>query len=594
MISAAIDPQMEKHKHRDAGWRSFFRIIRQIDMPWLLVLLSLIFEMGYSNLLLSLPVTTAALMSGSLEVSALWDAVIYYAIYGGVSVVRYFIYDVTANLAIRNARNKVWGGMLRIRTDYYDQNAPAALSSAITNDLEAAVRSLVNLMITAVPTIYYIVAAVKMIGNYDSLLMLSVLVLLPVQYLYMVVIGRWKCKTQTGIYRRIGQLTGYLAERTRNLSLIKYYTNEDEELKNGVEVSEDLYKANMQKVKVDCADTGFSTAIELLQNLVTIVFGVILLQRGRIDIAQWVAFFLFSAKINSRFGELITKWQSLKTVQGIAVRTAEIMEAPQEQTEKEAKAAVDLIPRSGPSPSVCFQEVSLSYGQKQALKNVSFTVPAGTATAIVGLCGSGKTTLLNLLERFYEVGDGSILLDDRDIRSLSLAELRSRFSYVQQDAGVFSGSVREILTYGIHKPFTDEELTTAIRRAGAWDFIQALPDGLDAQVAADGQSLSGGQRQRLVLAREFLRNADVLLLDEPTSALDAATAQAVEQTIFEIFRGKTILMVTHDLSVLRSMDQVVVLQEGELVGQGTYESLKESCPLLQEMERTRQAEVRQA
>lgn len=585
---------MKARKHQGGNWRSFFRIIGQINLPWPLVVVSLVFEMGYSNLLLSLPTTTAALMSGSLEVSALWDAVIYYVIYGGVSVVRYFVYDVTANLAIRNARNKVWGGMLRIRADYYDQNAPAALTSAVTNDLEAAVRSLVNLMITVIPTIYYIVAAVVTIGDYDSLLMLSVLVLLPVQYIYMVMVGRWMCKTQTGIYRRIGDLTGYLAERARNLSLIKYYSNEEEELKNGTGVAEELYKANMQKVKVDCADTGISTAIELLQNLVTIVFGVVLLQKGRINIAQWVAFFLFAAKINSRFGELITKWQSLKTVQGIAVRTAEIMEAPQEQTEKEAKAAAVLETQSGASPAVSFQNVSFSYGEKQTLKNVSFTVPAGTATAIVGLCGSGKTTLLNLLERFYETDEGCVLLGDTDIKSLPLAELRGRFSYVQQDAGVFSGSVREILTYGIHKSFTDEALIEAARSAGAWDFIQALPGGLDGKVSADGQSLSGGQRQRLVLAREFLRGADVLLLDEPTSALDTSTAQAVERTIFELFRGKTILMVTHDLSMLRSMDQVVVLQEGELVGQGTYESLLAGCPLFQEMARTWQSEVRQA
>lgn len=158
---------------------------------------------------------------------------------------------------------------------------------------------------------------------------------------------------------------------------------------------------------------------------------------------------------------------------------------------------------------------------------MSFTVPAGTATAIVGLCGSGKTTLLNLLERFYETGDGRVLLGDQDIRSLSLADLRSRFSYVPQDAGVFSGSIREILTYGIDRPFTDEELTAAAQCAGAWDFIQTLAGGLETRVTADGQSLSGGQRQRLVLAREFLRGADVLLLDEPTSALDAKTAQAV-------------------------------------------------------------------
>lgn len=584
---------MREHRQKGGDWRGFLQMIGKIGLPWLMILLAFAWEMGYSYVMLALPTTTAALMSGSLKTSALWDAVIYYIMYGVIGASDYFLAGVAANMAIRNARNKVWGGMLRIRTDYYDQHAPTALTSAVTNDLETAVKSLVNLIITLIPTLYYISAAIVMIGDYDALLMASVLVLLPVQYIYMVVVSRWMYRTQAGIYGRIGALTGYLAERVRNLSLIKYYSNEDEELKNGARACNDLYKANMKKVRVDCADTGISTGIELLQNLVAILFGVILLQQGRIDIPQWVAFFLFSSKINNRFTELIAKWQTLKTVQGVAARTAEIMAAPQEQTERDAREADGAVSRSAASPAVSFQSVSFSYGEKQALNNVTFTVPAGTATAIVGECGSGKSTLLNLLERFYETDCGQILLGGEDVKSISLSELRSRFSYVQQDAGVFSGTVREALTYGIRRPISDEELAEAAHGAGAWDFIQALPGGLNGWVAADGQSLSGGQRKRLVLAREFLRDADVLLLDEPTSALDAATARAVEAALFDMFRGKTILMVTHDMSLLDRMDQVVVLKDGQLAGHGTYASLLESCPLFQEMVRTRQTEVEQ-
>ena len=196
--------------------------------------------------------------------------------------------------------------------------------------------------------------------------------------------------------------------------------------------------------------------------------------------------------------------------------------------------------------------------------------------------------MLNLLERFYEVGKGKVMLGDTDVKTMSLSELRGKYSYVQQDAGVFSGTVKEILTYGIRRQVSDEELTAAAQRAGAWEFIQTLPAGMESPIAADGQSLSGGQRQRLVLAREFLRGADILLLDEPTSALDASTAQAVEQTIFRMFRGKTVLMITHDMSLLHDMDQILVMKDGELVGQGTYEQLLAGCPLFGEMVRSQQ------
>ncbi|MDE6881197.1 MAG: ABC transporter ATP-binding protein/permease, partial [Oscillospiraceae bacterium] len=541
--------------------------------------------------LLSLPTTTTALMSGSLDPQALRDAGIYYLSYGAALFVDFFLLGVARNMAVRNARSKAWGGMTRVRADYYDQHAPGDLTSAVTNDLEAAVSSLVSFITSVIPACYYVVGAMSTIGEYDILLTLSVLVLLPVKWVYMVVVSRWMYKAEAGVYGRIGVLTGYLAERVRNLSLIKYYTNEDEELKNGTIACRDLFQANMEKTKVNCANTGISTGITLLQSIVTIVVGVLLLQSGRIDITQWVAFFLFAAQINTRFMEMIGYWQTLKSAQGMAARVVEIMEAPKEQSEQEARAAASAAPVSKGTESVDFRDVSFSYGEKKALRQVSFSVPAGTATAIVGLCGSGKTTLLNLLERFYETKDGRILLGNGETSRETLSDLRSRFSYVQQDAGVFSGSIREILTYGIRREVGDREMAEAVKNAGAWEFIEKLPGGLDASVSADGVSLSGGQRQRLVLAREFLRNADILLLDEPTSALDAKTAQAVEETIFRLFKGKTILMVTHDLSLLRSMDQIVVMQEGKVKGTGRYQDLMDHCPLFRDMVQAQRMEV---
>lgn len=568
---------------KTGSWSAFLRMLGQINLPWLMILIAFIFEVGYNRVLLSLPTTTSALFGGSLDGQALRDAVLYYITYGLVVSGDFWFLGITKNLAVRNARIRVWSGMMRTKTEYYDSHAPAALSSAISNDVESAVTSLVGFIVSVLPGMYYIVAATVTIGEYDILLLLSILVLLPLKWLYMVVISRKLHDSQVSVFQRIGVLTGYLAERVKNLPLIKQFTNEPEELENGTAAIEDLRKANMRKVKVGCVSTAISSVLGLMQHLVTIVFGVILLQKGRITIEQWIAFFLFASQINSRFSELIGYWQTLKSAQGMAARVVEIMEAPKEQSEQQAKAAAtEDIPSQG-AEGVEFHNVSFSYGEKEALKKVSFTVPAGKATAIVGLCGSGKTTLLSLLERFYETGSGEVLLGNQDVKAESLSNLRGRFSYVQQGAGVFSGTVREILTYGLRREVSEEELTEAAKSVGAWEFISALPQGLDSEIAADGSSLSGGQRQRLVLAREFLRNADILLLDEPTSALDATTAQAVEETILRVFRGKTILMITHDMSLLKGMDQVVVMEEGEVKGCGTYETLLSTCPLLNEM-----------
>ena len=582
-----------KKTEKTGSWAGFFRMVRQINLPWLVLLIAFAFEMLYSQVTLMLPTTTTALMSGSLEASALRDAIIYYILYALVLLVDFGFLGISRNWTIRNARNKVWGEMVRVRTDYYDRNTPTALTSAITNDLEAGVGGLASLIVSLIPTIYYIVAALFVVGDFDRLLLVPILILLPVKYVYMVVVSRWMYKAQVGIYQRIGVLTGYLGERVKNLPLIKQFCTEKEEHENGQTASKNLFDARMHSTKVTCADSGIATAINLLQHMGNIIFGAILLQQGRITAADWVAFFLFSSTINARFGDLIYTWQKIKTIQGQAARVVDIVEAPKEQTEAEASETANVVSASGAAPAISFRNVSFSYGEKQALKNVSFTVPAGSAVAIVGLTGSGKTTMLNLLERFYEAGEGNVMIGDRDVKELSLGQLRSRYSYVQQDTGVFSGSVREAMTYGIRRDLTDEEIITAAQNAGAWDFIQKIPGGLDTKITADGASLSGGQRQRLVLAREFLRNADVLLLDEPTSALDAKTAQTVKQTIFRLFRGKTMLMVTHDMTLVSDMDQIVVLHDGEVVGQGTYDQVLADCSLFREMVEAQQKEVQQ-
>lgn len=582
-----------KKTEKTGSWAGFFRMVRQINLPWLVLLIAFAFEMLYSQVTLMLPTTTTALMSGSLETSALRDAIIFYILYALVLLADFGFLGISGNWTIRNARNKVWGEMVRVRTDYYDRNTPTALTSAIANDLEAGVGGLASLIVSLIPTIYYIVAALFVIGDFDRLLLIPILILLPVKYVYMVVVSRWMYKAQVGIYQRIGVLTGYLGERVKNLPLIKQFCTEKEEHENGQTASKNLFDARMHSTKVTCADSGIATAINLLQHMGNIIFGAILLQQGRITAADWVAFFLFSSTINARFGDLISTWQKIKTIQGQAARVVDIVEAPKEQTEAEASETANVVSPSGAVPAISFRNVSFSYGEKQALKNVSFTVPAGSAVAIVGLTGSGKTTMLNLLERFYEAGEGNVMIGDRDVKELSLGQLRSRYSYVQQDAGVFSGSVREAMTYGIRRDLTDEEIITAAQNAGAWDFIQKLSGGLDAKITADGASLSGGQRQRLVLAREFLRNANVLLLDEPTSALDAKTAQTVKQTIFRLFRGKTMLMVTHDMTLVSDMDQIVVMHDGEVVGQGTYDQILADCSLFREMVEAQQKEVQQ-
>lgn len=571
---------MKKKGTKESGrgnWREIWHFLTKIHLPFLWILIAFLCNFFYQKVMLILPSVTAGLLSGSLEKEVLMDAIWFYVLFTIVLCADIAFRTPAQHIAARNTRRAIWKRMLHIRMDYYDQHNPSDLMSTITNDTTTAMQLLVGWMTGFLPAVYYTVSALETISTYNIWLMVSVFLLLPIKIIYMIVVGRMNYKTQAGVYRRIGGLTAYLAERVRGLSLIKTYTNEKKELENGEKAAHELFHANMRVTKLQCVITGIDTLIGLAQVMIVMVFGVILLQRGDITIQQWIAFYMFSGTISNNFSTLIGYWTQLKTIQGTLSRAAHLFMAPGEEKkdsgEKKQPENMDIV----------FEDVSFSYGEKKALDHVSFRVPEGTSTAIIGLCGSGKTTSISLMERFYVPESGRVLLGGVSVSDLTLDDLRSHFGYVQQKAEIFSGTIREIVTYGLHREVTDQEIWDAAEKIGVAELIRSRAEGLDTPVTAGGASLSGGQRQKLVLTREFLRKAEILLLDEPTSALDAAASRTVQEAVFSLFPGRSKIIVTHDLSLLEQVDQIVVLENGVLKGCGTYQDLQENCETFREL-----------
>ncbi len=569
----------EKIKKTESGkgvWREFWNLLKKIQLPWHWIIIAFLCNFFYNKVMLKLPTVTAGLMSGSLDKKVLWDAILFYILFTIVLCGDVALRTPAQHIAARNARRVIWKKMLHIRMDYYDSNDPSDIMSTITNDTTTATQLLVLFLVGFFPTLYYVVEALKTISSYNIWLMVSVFLLLPVKILYMVFVGRMQYKTQAGLFQEIGGLTAYLAERVRNLSLIKTYTNEAKELKNGEEAAYSLFHANMRVNKLQCGVTALSTLIGMAQVMIVMVFGVVLLKRGDIDIKQWVAFYMFSSTLSTAFSNLLDYWTNLKMIQGTMARTASLLMAPEEEeTVKNTKKPENA--------EVTFEHVSFSYGDKKAIEDISFHVPAGSSTAVIGLCGSGKTTSVSLLEHFYDPCEGKVMLGRVPVSEMSLDELRGHMGYVQQGADIFSGTAREALTYGLHRKVSDEEIWKAAEKTGFAEVLRKWDDGLDALVAPGGTSMSGGQRQKLVLTREFMRESDLIILDEPTSALDVTASKMIQDTIFEMFPGRTKIIITHDLSLLERVDQIVVLNQGVLAGCGTYDDLYGKCQAFMEL-----------
>lgn len=565
-----MDEKVKKRKPEKGNWKDFWNLLKKIHLPWHWILAAFLCNFFYNKVMLKLPTVTAGLMSGSLDNKVLWDAVLFYVVFTLVLCGDTALRTPAQHIAARNARRVIWERMLHIRMDYYDSNNPSDLMSTITNDTTTGMQLLVQFLTGFLPMIYYLAAALMTISSYNIWLMVSIFILLPVKIIYMVFIGRWRYRTQAGLYQEIGGLTAYLAERVRNLSLIKTYTNEENELKNGENVCHRLFGANMRVTKLECSVTALGTLIGMIQVMIVMVFGVVLLKRGAITIQQWVAFYMFSGTISTSFDNLISYWMNLKTIQGTLARTAKLLKAPLEQDHAEGEKKPENM-------DVTFHNVAFSYGDKKALKDISFTVPAKSSTAIIGLCGSGKTTSVSLLERFYEPDEGTVTVGNVPVSQIPLKTLRGYMGYVQQGADIFSGTAREALTYGLHREISDEMIWKAAKRSGFAELLRKWDKGLDTPIASGGTSMSGGQRQKLVLAREFMRETEILLLDEPTSALDASASKMIQDTIFEMFPDRTKIIITHDLSLLEKVDQIVVLHNGEMAGLGSYQELYGNC-----------------
>lgn len=571
-----MDTQIKK-REKPQGIRSLIRTIRGLRLPWLWIVLGLGVNLALNQLMLDLPDTTADLLQGQFTGGALTRAILFYVEVGLLNVLAVAGQVQAQTYSVRKSRETLWSKMLGMRMDFFDRNDPSDLMSTIINDTGSAVKVFVSIIINVIPDIYYVAAALVRIRQYHWILAVSCFAMLPLKYLYARLMGRQFQRHTAVLYGRIGVLTSFLADRICHLPLIKTYTNEEREGKAGERAAKEIMGAEMKLVQLDNIAQAAVSVMDILQKFIVVVVAVILLQKNEIDIAMWMAFFLFAQNLFPTMDNIFDQWTRVKGVQGGLQRVTKILEGQDEKTQ-----AAKPLPEKG---DIRFDHVTFTYPgtDRAALQDVSFTVPRGGSVAIVGLCGSGKTTSVSLLERFYTPDSGSVFIGDTEVRDLDLRDFRKNLSYVQQGAQVFSGTLREALTYGIDREISDEEIRTAAEKTGFDEYLRLCGDCLDTPISSGGSSMSGGQSQRLVLTREVLRGGDIILMDEPTSALDVRVSAKIQDTMDSLFADKTRILITHDLSFARRYDRILVMEKGRLVGSGDHESLLAGCETYRRM-----------
>lgn len=362
-------------------------------------------------------------------------------------------------------------------------------------------------------------------------------------------------------------INNHIQDTISNINVIKSFGNEQYEINRFTKYSHHYQKLNIRVIKLW---SFFFPLVDILKNtssIVVLVFGSREVMLGRLTLGELAAFLSYISLVNQplkRLSRVMNVWQSALAA---ADRILEILDTKPEVVE--ANPAINLSPSQG---SIYFENVSFAYTDQVVIHDFNLHIYPGMMVALVGSSGAGKSTIAKLLARFYDPQVGKIYLDHHDLREISWDSLRKEVGIVSQENLLFYGTIRENIAYG-KLDATDQEIIAAAQVANAHEFITKFPLGYDTTVGERGIKLSGGQKQRLAIARVLLKNPQFIILDEATSALDTESESLIQQSLQQIFQGRTSLVIAHRLSTIQQADLIVVMEDGKIVETGTHEAL---------------------
>lgn len=476
----------------------------------------------------------------------------------------------------RNLRRMVWRKAVRLPLSFYEANEPKELISRVTTDTTAIGQLTMQVFIPILTMGYTTIVLLQRVSTYDSALMWSLLAVVPINVMISFIIGRLRFGVSDKVNKTNARLTAGIAERTNQTLLIKTLGTEQRELQTGEGLMKENYAAERSGVLVNHLSSPIYAIAGALQVVIIILMGRMFYSEGRIDLAEWIAYYGFATQLTNAITGYLTDWTVFKSAQGATDRVAEVVDTPDEDT----AAGLQAETLSG---DIRLRDVTFSYGEAPLFEGLDLTIPSGKITAIIGPSGSGKSTVLNLIDRLYPIQGGQICFGDKDTAEFSLSSYRRALSYVTQECVMYGGTLRENLLQGIGREVTDEELDRVCEDAGILEFVKSQDKGYDMAVGESGASLSGGQRQRFTVARALLRRSDYLLLDEATAAMDIDGKDRVWSSIRSQMAGKTVVFVAHDAQTIRNADHLIVLRDGRVEAFGDCRTLMNTNNYCREM-----------
>ena len=455
----------------------------------------------------------------------------------------------------------------RMPFGFFDKNSVGDTLSRITNDVDTLGQSLNQSLTQMITSCATIIGVVVMMLTINPLMTLVTLVLLPVSAVLIFVFVKLSQKHFLAQQRLLGEVNGVVEEAISGHSLVKAYNRQESTVENFEDANTRLYEAAWRAMYLSSFMKPVMDFIGNLGYVVVAILGSVFAVQGIITVGDIQAFIQYVKNFTQPLSQLTQISNIIQQLVASAERIFEFLDQEEE--------SLDLYPETPEKNygSIEFDHVKFGYDpDKIVINDFSTVVQKGQMVALVGPTGAGKTTLVKLLMRFYDVNDGAIRINGRDVREFSRADIRARFGMVLQDTWLFNGTIRDNIRYG-RLDATDEEVEAAAKAGCAHHFIQTLPGGYDFVINEDASNISQGQRQLLTIARAILANRDILILDEATSSVDTRTEEHIQRAMDTLMEGRTSFVIAHRLSTIRNADLILVINNGDIIEQGTHEQL---------------------
>ena len=486
------------------------------------------------------------------------------------ALLSYFTALITAiisNKSAQDLRNKISKKINKLPLRYFDNNQVGDVLSRVTNDVDTVAQGLNNSLATLVTSITLLLGSLFMMIITNYIMAFAAVISTVIGFVFMVLILSKSQKYFNLRQEELGKLNSHIEEVYSGILVVKAYNGKKISDKEFDKLNESVYKANKMSQFLSGLMHPLMGFIGNLGYVAVCIVGAILAFNGHISFGVIVAFMIYVRLFNNPLTQMAQTFTALQSSAAAGERVFEFLDEEEQTDESNIKTKIDVV-----KGNIEFKDVKFSYNEdKVIIKDFNVKVKHGQKIAIVGPTGAGKTTMVNLLMKFYEINDGDIIIDGKSIKDLTREQIHSLFTMVLQDTWLFNGTIKDNIKFN-RKNVSDEDVMNAINTVGLKHFIETLPDGINT-VITESDSISSGQKQLLTIARGMIEDAPFLILDEATSNVDTRTEELVQKAMDKLMKGRTSFIIAHRLSTIKNADIILVMNEGNIIEQGTHEEL---------------------